>query len=284
MQQLDVLQIDFIKTFSAWLDVYLQAQKKHQDIASILADSQSYSLLSGGKRFRPFLCALVYRLFASDNKKIQNFCLALEMIHTYSLIHDDLPCMDNDDFRRGKPTNHKVFSEEIALLAGDALLTDVFYFLASDQNLSHQVRTELISCLALRIGSAGMISGQVFDMRAEKGILLAELQQIHRLKTANLIQAAALGATIIAEVSAAEKELVAEFSHQLGLAFQIKDDLLDAHDPEQDFKSYLSVIGVEQTESELQAHSDKAREALKKLKLETDVLLQLVDFNLNRTS
>lgn len=124
---LDEQQNEFIFQFESWLKSYLDNLQKNKNYSGVLLKSQAYSLLSGGKRFRPFLAYLVFKLFSNELNKIKNLCLSLEMVHTYSLIHDDLPCMDNDDLRRGKPTNHKVFSEDISLLAGDGLLTDVFF-------------------------------------------------------------------------------------------------------------------------------------------------------------
>ena len=242
-------------------------------------------MLSGGKRFRPFLAYLVFKLFAADLNKIKNLCLALEMIHTYSLIHDDLPCMDNDDLRRGKPTNHKVFSEDISLLAGDGLLTDVFFLLSGDNNLTPQTKIDIIRVVSEKIGSTGMVSGQAFDMKADNRIDFDELKQIHTLKTANLIQAAAVGAGIAAVCSEAELHNISEFSYNLGMAFQIKDDLLDYNDKEQDFKSYLNLLGFEKTNEELIRHSELAREHLQKLKSNNaDALFELVDFNLKRNS
>src|SRR6476620_11432383 len=123
-------QAGFVDQFSNWLESYLQDCKKNPDFHELLLNSQAYSLQGTGKRFRPFLAFTVFKLFSENTKAIRSYCLALEMVHTYSLIHDDLPCMDNDDFRRGKPTNHKIFSEGIAILAGDALLTQAFEILA----------------------------------------------------------------------------------------------------------------------------------------------------------
>lgn len=278
------VQNEFIFKFDTWLKEHLERSADNANYAGILLKSQEYSLLSGGKRFRPFLAFLIYNLYSDQYYKIKNLCLSLEMVHTYSLIHDDLPCMDNDDFRRGKPTNHKVFSEDISLLAGDGLLTDVFYLLSADENNEAQVKNSLVSLLAGKIGSFGMVAGQVFDMQANSKISLEQLVQIHTLKTANLIQASAVGAALVAGVSKTELHNISEFSHHLGMAFQIKDDLLDHNDKEQDFKSYLSVLGVEKTQEELQHHSDQALKNLKALNKSSTLLEQLVAFNLTRTS
>ncbi|MGZ3692549.1 MAG: polyprenyl synthetase family protein, partial [Pseudobdellovibrio sp.] len=191
-------QTKFISQFEVWLKDYIAACQAHPYRADILVKSQEYSLLSGGKRFRPFLAYSVFKLFSETTEKIQSVALALEMIHTYSLIHDDLPCMDNDDFRRGKPTNHKVFSEEIALLAADGLLSDVFNLLSRDRHSKAEVKIKLIEYISEKIGSFGMVSGQTKDMQADKNITLLELKLIHQLKTANLIQAAAVCGALVA--------------------------------------------------------------------------------------
>ena len=283
---LEQQQQQFQARFDGWLQSYIQLREGDSDCAPVLLKSQSYSLLSGGKRFRPFLAAQVFALFSSESERVRSLCLALEMIHTYSLIHDDLPCMDNDDIRRGQPTNHKTFSEDIALLAGDGLLTDAFFLLASADEIDAGTRAELIRIVSEKTGSAGMVSGQVFDMQATAGISLEELQKIHRLKTGNLIQAAALGAALIAEAADKDMAQIAEFSRHLGMAFQIKDDLLDGADNAQDFKSYLTLLGPEKTSAVLQEHSAHAVAALDRLSGERPVQLlkELVQFNLHRKS
>ena len=282
---LDKQQNEFIFQFESWLKSYLDSVQKNKNYSDVLLKSQAYSLLSGGKRFRPFLAYLVFKLFSSDLNKIKNLCLSLEMIHTYSLIHDDLPCMDNDDLRRGKPTNHKVFSEDISLLAGDGLLTDVFFLLSGDENIEASARLELIKLISEKTGSQGMVSGQAFDMKADSQINFEDLTKIHNLKTAKLIQAGAVGAGIIADCTDDELYNISEFSYNLGMAFQIKDDLLDYNDKVQDFKSYLNFLGFEKTQAELRRYSDLAQHHLKLLnKKNTDILSELIDFNLKRNS
>ncbi len=280
---LDQQQHEFIFQFDRWLISYLENIKKNENYSGILLKSQEYSLLSGGKRFRPFLAYSVFKLFSSDVNKVVNLCLALEMIHTYSLIHDDLPCMDNDDLRRGKPTNHKVFSEDISLLAGDGLLTDVFYILSGDELIRPEARINLVRYISEKIGSMGMVSGQAFDMLASSPMSLQDLQQIHKLKTANLIQASAVGAAIVADCSEIELHNISEFSFNLGMAFQIKDDLLDHKDKIQDFKNYISLLGLNKTQEELARHSAVAKNHLALLNIDnTQVLSELVSFNLMR--
>lgn len=282
---LETQQQKFRNLFEGWLQSYLNELQSNQNCSESLYQSQKYSLDSGGKRFRPFLTYLVFSLFSNQFQKIKNLCLSLEMVHTYSLIHDDLPCMDNDDFRRGKPTNHKVFSEDISLLAGDGLLSDVFYLLSADENLPTDVRLALIKLISQKIGSQGMVSGQAYDMKADGQINIEQLVKIHTLKTANLIQASALAAAIAAETTEQNQNSISRFAFHLGMAFQIKDDLLDVQDKVQDFKSYVGILGVEKTKIELQKHSDAALQNLKQLNMTaTTVLEQLIQFNLHRTS
>ena len=284
MRNLAEEQNQFNTVFEDWLRSHLELLSRQPDYAPILLQSQSYSLLSGGKRFRPFLTHLVHRLFSDDRQKLRSFCLGIEMVHTYSLIHDDLPCMDDDEMRRGQPTNHIRFSEDIALLAGDGLLTDTFCLLARDTELPESVRIKLIEILSELTGSAGMVSGQVFDMKATADISLDQLEQIHRLKTANLIQAAAVGGALIAGANEQETACIKNFGLHIGMAFQIQDDLLDGTDKEQSYKSYLSLLGSAGAARELQKHSEQALNLLSQLaKRDTSILRQLVAFNLQRS-
>ncbi len=275
----------FAKQFDFWFVAYLSSRKDQAHFVKTLWDSKTYSMRSGGKRFRPFLASLVYQIWHQDSEKIKNFCLAIEMVHTYSLIHDDLPCMDNDDFRRGKPTNHKVFGDAMALLAGDALLTEAFYLISHDAQMSATTSVQITRMLSEKIGSFGMVGGQALDMNSTAAITLTDLEEIHLLKTGYLIESAAVGAALLADANEAQVRTISEFSLNLGLAFQIKDDLLDANDKEQDHKSYLSVIGESQTIAELQSKSNAAKELLKKINsIKTQDLNDLIDYNLQRTS
>lgn len=276
--------MDFLTQFELWLEDYLVEAAKTPSSAAILLASQRYSLKNGGKRFRPKLANLIFKLFSDELPKIRAFCLALEMVHTYSLIHDDLPCMDNDDMRRGVPSNHKKFSEDIALLAGDGLLTDVFFLIANDHNLSAEIKVHVIRMLAEKIGSYGMVAGQVKDMQVKRNITVDELKEIHTLKTANLIQAAAMGAAIIADVNYTQLHNISEFGHALGIAFQIKDDLLDLKDNQQDYKSFAVRLGVDEAFGELKNYSAKAAQHLAQLnKPNVKELTDLIEYNLQRT-
>lgn len=197
-----------------------------------LHESMRYSVCAGGKRVRPILTlatadALGDNLSASPG--IMPIAASLELIHTYSLIHDDLPAMDNDDFRRGKPTNHKVYGEAMAILAGDALLTLAFELCAAeDASIDPTRRVRLVRELAIGSGHAGMVGGQVFDIQAEnQDIDLATLQNIHRHKTGMLIRAAVRMGAIAAGATAAQLADLTSYAEDIGLAFQIADDVLN---------------------------------------------------------
>ncbi len=195
-----------------------------------LLDSERYSLFAGGKRIRPALVLEFCRLFGGDDRAALPFAAAVEMIHTYSLIHDDLPCMDNDDMRRGKPTNHKVFGETIALLAGDALLTGAFEVAATNREVSAETAAKAVAYLAGCAGRYGMIGGQVMDLEGEnKTLTLEELLKLHSLKTGALINAASVLGAMAAGVSMTDPSMqdVVTYAENIGLCFQIVDDILD---------------------------------------------------------
>ncbi len=189
-----------------------------------------WSLFPGGKRFRPALLVAVGETFGANTGALLSTACALEMIHTYSLIHDDLPSMDNDDLRRGRPTCHVRFGEATAILAGDALQTLAFQIIADDEHLESKTRVRLISEIARAAGTpAGMIAGQAHDLAAEarSNVTADELENIHRRKTGALIVSAARCGAIIADASERQLEHVTRYAAQLGLLFQITDDLLD---------------------------------------------------------
>ena len=200
-----------------------------------LRDAMSYSLLSGGKRIRPALTLAVCRLFGGREEDALPFACALEMVHTYSLIHDDLPCMDDDDFRRGRPTNHKVFGEANAVLAGDGLLTAAFAVLA-EAPLPPERICQGVTTLAQAAGPAGMVGGQVLDLLGEgQSLTEEEITRIENLKTGCMIEAAARLGAIAAGSTPQEEAAAADYARKLGLAFQVRDDLLDVVGDEAEF-------------------------------------------------
>ena len=216
--------------YQQFIEAYLDEACFHHDSEpqKDLFSSMRYSLLAGGKRLRPIFVFDFCRMCGGDWQKAAPFAAALEMIHTYSLIHDDLPCMDNDDFRRGRPTNHKVYGEGIAVLAGDALLTDAFALAASVSLPNPKQLSLAISVLAENAGSLGMVGGQVLDiMSEERELTEQEVIDIQSRKTGALINAACVLGTIAGGGNEEQIQAAASFAGLLGLAFQIRDDMLD---------------------------------------------------------
>lgn len=256
-----------------------------------------WSVFAGGKRFRPALLLATGQAFGAPTQVLIKTACAFEMIHTYSLIHDDLPAMDDDDLRRGRPTCHVRFGEATAILAGDALQTLAFQTIAEDEKLDVSTRIALILELARAAGTPkGMVAGQALDMEAEaRQVNGGELEGIHRLKTGALIVAAARCGAMIGQATEAELDAVTAYGAHLGLLFQITDDLLDvtasAKDlgktPGKDAQSrkatYPALYGMEETRAAaLKAH-EAACEALEGLERPTTDLRHIADFILNRT-
>ena len=193
-------------------------------------EAMRYSLLAGGKRLRPILCLATCELTGGTVEMAMPTACALEMIHTMSLIHDDLPAMDNDDFRRGKPTNHKVYGDDIAILAGDGLLAYAFEYVATQtKNVTPENIIKIVACLGRTVGAAGLVGGQVLDLESEgKSDITAEtLSFIHTHKTGALLEASVVSGAILANASTEDIDRLAKYAQNIGLAFQIIDDILD---------------------------------------------------------
>jgi geranylgeranyl diphosphate synthase type II len=251
-----------------------------------------WSVFAGGKRFRPILLLAVGETFGAAPELLSNSACALEMIHTYSLIHDDLPSMDNDDLRRGRATCHIRFGEANAILAGDALQTLAFQTIAEDEKLPAAKRIRLLVELAKASGTPdGMVAGQACDLEAEsREVSPAELEKIHRLKTGALIIAAARCGAIVADASETELAAVTEYAAQLGLLFQITDDLLDVtataealgktpgKDERAQKATYPALFGVEATRRHLLQTHETACASLDKIHSPTTLLRAIADF------
>ncbi|WP_072773406.1 polyprenyl synthetase family protein [Desulfitobacterium chlororespirans] len=257
-----------------------------------LTESMNYSLSAGGKRIRPVLALAAAHAVGGEGEDILPAVCALELIHTYSLIHDDLPAMDNDDYRRGRLANHKVFGEGQAILAGDALLTYAFELLAQPMSgVDSQRQLRAVREVAQAAGPEGMVGGQMLDLEAEeKQLNLAELERVHRLKTgAILVVAARLGA-ILAGGTEEKIEALTRYAQAIGLAFQIKDDILDlesdsetlgkpAHSDLRQHKStYPSLMGLAGAKLELKIKTDEAHAALTVLGERAVFLHELADY------
>jgi geranylgeranyl pyrophosphate synthase len=250
-----------------------------------------WSLFAGGKRFRPALLLATGQTFGAVVDDLMRTACALEMIHTYSLIHDDLPSMDNDELRRGRPTCHVKFDEATAILAGDALQTLAFQTIAEDQRLSAELRVQLIAEIARAAGTPeGMVAGQAHDLDAEsRDVTSAELERIHHRKTGALIRTAARCGAIIAGANARELDAVSEYATNLGLLFQITDDLLDvtatAEDlgktPGKDARSrkatYPALYGIEATRMQLEIVNRATSDALESIGQAAELLHSLTD-------
>ena len=261
-----------------------------------LMRAMRYASLATGKRLRPFYVLTFGSLFDAPEKSLMRTAAALECVHTYSLIHDDLPCMDDDDLRRGQPTVHKKFDEATAVLAGDALLTLAFEILASSEtHPDAHVRCKLIEKLAKASGAQGMVGGQMIDMLS--GDVRQDLNSItrmQRLKTGALISYAGEAACILGGASDAERHAIQGFTHDLGLAYQIADDLLDVEgDPEVVGKqtqkdeeagkaNFVSVLGVEDARQRVRFLATQSKEHLAMFRNRATLLLQSVDFVLER--
>ena len=225
----EILQLVMDRDATMTEDALKKYYTDDEDI-QILLDAERYSLFAGGKRIRPLLTLEFCRLFGGEDGAALPFACAVEMIHTYSLIHDDLPCMDNDDMRRGKPTNHKVFGETNTLLAGDSLLTGAFEAAASNTVAGAEISAKAVAYLANCAGRYGMVGGQIMDLEGEKKKLtLDQLLKLHSMKTGALICAASVMGALAAGVAFTDPcmEDVITYAENIGLAFQIVDDILD---------------------------------------------------------
>ena len=258
------------------LKAYLPKQEGYQ---SLIMEAMEYSLMAGGKRLRPMLMQETYRLFGGESHLVEPFMAALEMIHTYSLVHDDLPAMDNDEYRRGRKTTHVVYGEGMGILAGDALLNYAFETAASSFATYPEESLRIgkaIQVLGRKAGIYGMIGGQVIDVTSVgKEISKEVLDVIHELKTAALIEAAMMIGAILAGASEEEIQKVERVAHNVGLAFQIRDDVLDVtssaevlgkpvgSDAKNEKTTYVTLLGIDRAKEYVKEISEEAISLLK---------------------
>ena len=261
----------------------------------IIYDSASYSLNIGGKRIRPLLMLLTYNMYKNNWKDIIEFSAAIEMIHTYSLIHDDLPCMDNDDLRRGKPTNHKVYGEDIAVLAGDTLLNEAMTLMMKFSLKYGKEALMAAQKIAEASGPEGMIGGQIVDIINEgKKISEEELKYMHMKKTGALINVSIISGAILANAPKEDINLLEKFGEKLGLAFQIKDDILDVigsteklgknvlSDKENDKTNFITMHGLDYCIKECEKLTNESIKILDSLSVDTEALKFLTKKLLDR--
>ncbi len=263
----------------------------------VLKEAMAYSLKAGGKRIRPMLLFAALETYGQKAEQGFDVACALEMIHTYSLIHDDLPAMDDDDLRRGKPTNHKVFGEATAILAGDALLTYAFEIIARSDVYSPEQAVQLIRMLSFAAGPAGMAGGQVADMEGEQKMLsLAELEYIHHQKTGRLLEFSVMAGALIGGADKAETVLLETYARHIGLAFQIRDDILDVEGTEEEIgkpvgsdetnekSTYPVLLTMDGAKEKLSEELQGALKAIALLKRPAPLLEAFADLIAKRTS
>ncbi|MGP7816191.1 polyprenyl synthetase family protein [Niallia sp. 01092] len=289
----------FAAKYKTLLEKLLKESVDKLSAPSIIKESMHYSLSAGGKRIRPLLLFATMNAFGENPEKGIFPAAALEMIHTYSLIHDDLPSMDDDDLRRGMPTNHKVFGEAMAILSGDALLTYSFQLIAQmqDDSISADVKLKVIEVISKAAGPEGMVGGQVADMEGEeKKLNQQELEYIHIHKTGKLLIASVITGAILCKADNKQIEKLTDFAHHLGLAFQIRDDILDLEGDEEligkpvgsdennQKSTYPALLTLTGAKKELEIHIEKAKNILKELTLETDLLDAITDLVARRNN
>ncbi|MGN0865957.1 MAG: polyprenyl synthetase family protein [Akkermansia sp.] len=282
---------------AAKVEARLDALLPGEDVApTTLHKAMRYSLFAGGKRIRPLLCLQAAKACGGSEEAALNAACALEVLHTYTLIHDDLPCMDNDDLRRGRLTNHKVFGEGIAVLAGDALLTEAFAILARVPGNERYDVGDYVAELAYRTGSLNLVGGQVLDLEGEgRRLSLDELRAIHKGKTAALLMASVRLGGMSAGCTAEQLEALTDYGHDLGLAFQIIDDILDVistpevmgksigKDAREQKATYPALMGLEAARAEARALTASARAALEVFSAKRrEPLLAISDYLLKR--
>ncbi|MCE7794334.1 polyprenyl synthetase family protein [Salipaludibacillus sp. CUR1] len=281
----------FIQNEKQEIDKRLISFIEQLNAPASLKEAMIYSLEAGGKRIRPVLLLATMHGFGNVSESGYKVACAIEMIHTYSLIHDDLPAMDDDDMRRGKPTNHKIFGEALAILAGDGLLTHSFKVVADLKDVDYKEKIKLVSIISEAAGPSGMVGGQVEDMEAEgEELELEQLQQIHHRKTGDLLALSLECGAILSNATDKEVEELKFFGKHLGLAFQIKDDLLDVEGDEEkigkptgsdetnDKNTYPKILGLNQAKEKLAYHLDKAKSHLEQVNMDKTILKELADY------
>ncbi len=283
-----ISEIEFI------LKKYLPKEEGYQ---KTILEAMNYSILAGGKRLRPMLMLETYRLFGGESKVIEPFAAAIEMIHTYSLVHDDLPAMDNDEYRRGKKTTHAVYGEAMGILAGDALL-NYAYETAAEAFLMEPENVQIgkaFFVFAKKAGVYGMVGGQTVDIESEGSQISKEkLEFIYRLKTSALLEASMLTGAILAGASEEDQQLIEQAAEEIGFAFQIRDDILDitsslevlgkpvGSDEKNQKATYAVMEGIEAAEAKVQQLSIQAMERIHSLPQQNLFLSELLRYLIHR--
>ncbi len=285
------------------LDRYLQKTNAFLSVPDTILEAMRYAVFAGGKRLRPVLAISSCEALGGKQEEILPAACALELIHTYSLVHDDLPSMDDDNFRRGKPTTHKVFGEALAILTGDALLTLAFEIMSkypegdeSTRNRLDRKKLDIIQAISSACGMAGMIGGQVRDLQAEgKKIKLHDFEILHLMKTSALIEASLIAGAIMADASIQHKRVIANFGRKIGFAYQITDDLLDVHgkkefvgkETQKDYKkekaTFPSFHGIDNSVAIAKKSIEEAKILIQPLGESGKILTSMAEFIITRT-
>ncbi|KGX90914.1 farnesyl-diphosphate synthase [Pontibacillus halophilus JSM 076056 = DSM 19796] len=286
----------FIQNHVVQLNSELEASIRKRAIPDRLKESMLYSIKAGGKRIRPMLMLAANDAFGGTPERVMPVASAVEMIHTYSLVHDDLPAMDDDDVRRGQPTNHKQFDEATAILAGDGLLTTAFH-LISQSSLTDGEKGFILKEMAQASGAEGMVAGQMLDMEAEgEELTLEELENIHRLKTGELLRFSVLAGAYLGGANVEQREAIERYAKALGLLFQVQDDILDVvgnadelgkpigSDVGNDKSTYPQLLGLEGAKEQKEIYARKAKDALVEAGVESTLLEDFVDYINDRTA
>ncbi len=288
-------QVRKVETIEEILVQYLPESNGFQ---SVIMEAMEYSLLAGGKRLRPMLMQETYTMFGGTGKEVECFMSAIEMIHTYSLVHDDLPAMDDDDYRRGRLTTHKKYGEDMGILAGDALLNYAFEVALQAFDVAPEksaVIVKALQVLSKKAGIHGMLGGQVIDVQATgQSISAKKLEVIFALKTSALIEASMMIGAILAGASEEEIQITESIASKVGFAFQIQDDILDVtssievlgkpirSDEKNQKTTYISLYGVEASQNAVASISQEAIQLLDALQKECTFLKELIDRLINR--
>lgn len=288
---------NYLKEKQSLVDHYLRESFPAEDVfPNLIHESMSYSLFAGGKRIRPILCLAATELCGGNEKAALAVGSAIEMIHTFSLVHDDLPAMDDDDLRRGKPTNHTIYGDAVAILAGDGLVCQAFEHLASIADLDSQVKLDLILDISRATGARGMIGGQILDIKSEnKKISIQDLEKLHSLKTGALIKVSLTSGAKLSLADSKKIQSLEKYGDLIGLAFQVADDILDivggeelgkdqGSDLEKGKSTYPSILGLEEAQQLSQKLALEAKESLQVFdSSKATPLLELADYIVNRT-
>lgn len=284
----------YLRSRSALVNGYLQSRLGIGSISPV-DKAMAYSVAAGGKRLRPILLMAAADAVGGDGPKYVSVAAGLEMIHTYSLIHDDLPSMDNDDYRRGKLTNHKVFGDAMALLAGDGLLTQAFEVMLEQREVDPKLLLQVVQLVARCAGPAGMVGGQALDITSEnKTLTEAQMRQLHEAKTGAMFVAAVRGGAMLGGADAKTLQEMTQFAKLFGLAFQITDDILDvtgdekvmgkpAHSDEKLNKStYVSLFGLDKAREMAKATLEQAGKILEPYGEKAEPLVEITRYLYNR--